>query len=65
MIEECSVDEVIIQEKTNINYTALSSNSRTFFGNNEWLDRIGTKFVEAVENEAINMAVGFLLHAIF
>lgn len=65
MIEECSVDEVVDYVAVNIDYSAISSNSRTYFGNNEWIDRIGTKFVEAVEDEAISMAASFLLKSIF
>ncbi len=65
MIEECSVDEIIVREKINVNYSTLQANSRTYFGGDEWIERIGTKFVEAVEDEAISMAAGYLLKAIF
>lgn len=65
MIEECSVDEVVVHEKVNVNYSTLESNSRTYNTGNDWMERIGTKFVEAVEDEAISMAAGFLLKAIF
>lgn len=65
MIDECSVDEIIVHEKINVNYSELEANSRTYFGGDEWVERIGTKFVEAVEDEAISMAAGFLLKAIF
>ena len=65
MIEECSVDEVIEQEKINVNYASLKSNSKTYYTSNDWVDRIGTKFVEAVEDEAISLAVGALFKLIF
>ena len=65
MIEECSVDEIVVHEKINVNYSTLEANSSTYFGGDEWVERIGTKFVEAVEDEAISMAAGYLLKAIF
>lgn len=65
MIEECSVDEIVVHEKINVNYPTLEANSRTYFGGDDWVERIGTKFVEAVEDEAISMAAGYLLKAIF
>lgn len=65
MIEECSVDEIVVHEKINVNYSTLEANSRTYFGGDDWVERIGTKFVEAVEDEAISMAAGYLLKAIF
>lgn len=65
MIEECSVDEIIVHEKINVNYSELEANSCTYFGGDDWVERIGTKFVEAVEDEAISMAAGYLLKAIF
>ncbi len=65
MIEECSVDEIVVHEKVNVNYSTLEANSSTYFGGDEWLERIGSKFVEAVEDQAIEMAAGALLKAIF
>ena len=65
MIEECSVDEIIVHEKVNVNYSALQANSRTYNPDTEWVERIGTKFVEAVEDQAIEMAAGALLKMIF
>ncbi len=65
MVEEFSVDEIIVQEKINVNYSTLTTNFRTYFGGDDWVERIGTKFVEAVEDEAISMAAGYLLKAIF
>lgn len=65
MIEECSVDEIVDSEKINVNYSTLQENSKTFNSGTDWLERIGTKFVEEVEDQAIEMAAGFLLKAIF
>ncbi len=65
MIEECSVDEIVVPEKVNVDYSALQANSRSYIPGNEWMERIGTKFVEAVEDQAIEMAAGALLKAIF
>ncbi len=63
MIEECSVDEIVTMQ--NSNYSAVASNFKTYNSNNDWMERIGTKFVEAVEDEAISMAAGALLKFIF
>ncbi|MDE7248805.1 MAG: Ig-like domain-containing protein, partial [Lachnospiraceae bacterium] len=65
MIEECSVDEIVIPEKVNVNYSALRANSKTYIPDSDWVERIGTKFVEAVEDQAIEMAAGALLKMIF
>ncbi len=65
MVEECSVDEIVVPEKVNVNYSTLQANSRTYNPDNEWLERIGTKFVESVEDQAIEMAAGALLKFIF
>ncbi len=41
----------------------LCLHSSTYFGGDEWLDRIGTKFVEAVEDQTIERAAEALLKA--
>lgn len=63
MIEQCSIDEIV--QIQNTNYTAVSSNFKTYNPSNDWLERVGTKFVEAVEDQAIEMAAGALLKFIF
>lgn len=63
MIEECSVDEVVVT--SNRNYSAVSANSKTYNPSDEWMERIGTKFVESLEDQAIDMAAGALLKFIF
>lgn len=63
MVEECSVDEVVVA--SNRNYSAVSANSKTYNPGNEWVERIGTKFVESLEKQAIDMAAGALLKFIF
>lgn len=65
MVEECSVDEIIVPEKVTIDYAALEANSRTYNPGTGWLERIGGKFVESIENQAIDMAAGALLSFIF
>lgn len=65
VIEECSIDEIVVQEKNSVDYSAVKSNSKTYNPSNDWLERIGTKFVEAVEDQAIEMAAGALLKVIF
>lgn len=63
IIEEYSVDEIVTISNTS--YSSVTSNSRTYYTGNDWLERIGTKFVNEVEDQAIEMAVGFLFKAIF
>lgn len=63
MIEQCSIDEIV--QIQNTDYTAVSSNFKTYNPSNDWLERVGTKFVEAVEDQAIEMAAGALLKFIF
>lgn len=65
MIEECSVDAIVVSDKVNVNYSALQANSKSFIPGEEWVERIGTKFVEELEDQAIEMAVGALLKCIF
>lgn len=65
VIEECSIDEIVVQEKTSVDYSSVKPNSKTYNPSNDWLERIGTKFVEAVEDQAIEMAAGALLKVIF
>lgn len=62
MIEECSVDEVVVQSNTN--YSAIASNSRTYNPSDEWLNEVGEKFVESLQDQAIQMAAGALLKCI-
>lgn len=63
IIEEYSVDEIVTISNTDS--SSVVSNSRTYYTGNDWLERIGTKFVNEVEDQAIEMAVGFLFKAIF
>lgn len=64
MIEECSVDEIVIPEKINVDHAKLAANSRAYNPGTEWIERIGTKFVEEVEDQAIEMAVAALFKII-
>lgn len=63
MVEECSIEEtVVVQHK---DYSAVAANSKTYNPGSEWMERIGTKFVESLEDQAIEMAAGALLKCIF
>lgn len=65
MIEECLVDEVEIPEYVNLNKSAITSNSKTYNPNSGWLNEVGEKFVESLQDQAIDMAAGALLKFIF
>ena len=59
VIEECSVDEIITHQATDS--SALVANSRTYHTNNDWIERVGTKFVQELEDQAIEMVAGAVL----
>ena len=59
VIEECSIDEIITHQATDS--SALVANSRTYHTNNDWIERVGTKFVQELEDQAIEMVAGAVL----
>lgn len=62
VIEELSFDEGVIYQASDS--SVLVANSRTYHTNNEWVERIGTKFVAELEDQAIEMVAGAVLKLI-
>ena len=62
VIEECTLDNAITHQATDS--SVLVANSRTYHTNNDWVERIGTKFVAELEDQAIEMVAGAVLKLI-